>query len=132
MDTGKLENLENSMNLLRTLYPIVIAAAMLIGGFLCCLMILQSSKEASIMRVLGATKRKTRAILSLELASLNIAGLILGFCALSIYHGGEITAILNRLYAFAALFVAMILVCAVAASALATRRSALELLQTKE
>jgi len=110
----------------------VIAAAMLIGGFLCCLMILQSSKEASIMRVLGTTKRKTRTILSLELASLNIAGLIVGFCTLSIYHGGEIVTILNRLYLFAALFVAMILACAAASSALATRRSALELLQTKE
>ena len=61
-----------------------------------------------------------------------IAGLILGFCALFIYNGRRLAAVLGRLYLFAALFFVMILVCAIVCSALATRRNALELLQTKE
>lgn len=132
MDTSKLENIENSMRVLKALYPMALAAALLIGSFLSCLIILQTSKEAAIMRVLGTTKRKTRAILTIELSSLNIAGLIVGFCALFIYNGRGVIAILNRIYLFASLFFVMILVCAIVCSALATQRSALELLQTKE
>jgi len=132
MDTSKLENPRNTLRLLDSLYTVAVAAALLIGAFLCCLVILQSSKEAAIMRVLGTTKRKTRVILALEQVLLSIVGLFVGVCGLLIYRGRELAVIVGQLSLFAILYFSVILVSAVICSGLATRRSALELLQVKE
>ena len=132
MDTSKLENPQNTLRLLESLYPVALVAALFIGAFLCCLVILQSSKEAAIMRVLGTTKRKSCALLSLEQIFLGTAGLIIGACALLIYKWRELAAISGQAVLFAALYFGVILVSAVVCSVLATRRSALELLQMKE
>jgi ABC-type antimicrobial peptide transport system permease subunit len=132
MDTSKLENILNTLSLLDALYPIVIAAALLIGGFLCALVIFQSSKEAAIMRVLGTTKRKTRAILSLEQILLSAVGLIVGACGLFVYNGVGMAAASADMALFAALYFAVITAAAFISSAAATRKNALELLQTRE
>ncbi|NLA86105.1 MAG: ABC transporter permease, partial [Clostridiales bacterium] len=132
MDTSKLENLRNSLRLLETLYPIAVTAALLIGGFLCCLVIVQSSKEAAIMRVQGTTKGKTRAILALEQVLLSIVGLAVGTGGLLVYKGAALSAISGQVYLFTALYFTVILVSAAMCSSLATRRNVLELLQTKE
>jgi ABC-type antimicrobial peptide transport system permease subunit len=105
---------------------------LLIGGFLCSLVILQSSKEAATMRVLGATKLKTRAMLTLEQALLGAGGLALGAGAMLMHKGTGLAAIAGRLYAFAALYFGTVVAAAVACAVLATHRSPLELLQTKE
>ncbi len=132
MDTSELEHLLNAQRLLETLYPIAVAAALIIGGFLCCLVILQSSKEAAILRILGTTKRKTRAILSLEQIFLSVIGLIVGAGALLIYKGAGLSGILTQLLLFAGLYFAVIVTAAIVCASLATRRNVLELLQTKE
>ncbi|NLA87991.1 MAG: ABC transporter permease, partial [Clostridiales bacterium] len=132
MDTSKLEYLLNSLRLLETLYPIAMTAALIIGGFLCCLVIVQSSKEAAIIRIQGTTKGKTRAILALEQVLLSIAGLIVGSAALLVYKGSALSVVSPQLALFAALYFAVILISAVICSSLATRRNVLELLQTKE
>ncbi len=132
MDTSKLEHLSNSLRLLETLYPIAVAAALIIGGFLCCLVILQSSKEAAILRILGTTKRKTRAILSLEQIFLSVLGLIIGAGALLIYKGTGLSGVLTQLLLFVGLYFAVVVAAAIVCASLATRRNVLELLQTKE
>jgi ABC-type antimicrobial peptide transport system permease subunit len=132
MDTSKLENLINTLRLLGALYPIAVAAALLIGGFLCALVIFQSSKEAAIMRVLGTTKRKTRAILSLEQVLLSGVGLLVGACGLLIYNGSGIAAASGDMVLFAGLYFALIAAAAIVSSVAATRKNVLELLQTKE
>ncbi len=132
MDTSKLEHLRNTLKLLETMYPIAMTAALLIGGFLCCLVIVQSSKEAAIMRILGTTKRKTRTILALEQMLLSICGLVIGACGLLAYKGAALSRISAQLYVFAALYFAVILVSAIICAGLSTRRNVLELLQTKE
>ena len=109
-----------------------LAAALLLSGFLCSLSTLQSSREAAIMRVLGTTKRKARVILTAEAAVLDIAGLVLGLCAMFIIHGRESAVILDMLYLYCALQIAMILICTALCSALVTRRNVLELLHAKE
>jgi hypothetical protein len=111
---------------------IAVTAALLIGGFLCCLVIVQSSKEAAIMRIQGTTKRKTRAILTLEQLLLSIAGLVIGAFGLLAYKGPELSVVAVQLGLFAGLYFAVILGSAVICSVLATRRNVLELLQTKE
>ena len=132
MDTSKLENPRNTMRLLEALYPVTLVAALLIGGFLCCLVILQSSKEAAIMRILGTTNRKTRVLLALEQVILGIAGLAVGVCGLLLYQGHELTAISWQLYLFAVLYFCVILVSTIICAILVTRHSTLGLLQTKE
>ena len=132
MDTSKIENVRNSIRILDALYPIVASAAWLIGGFLCCLVILQSAKEAAAMRVLGATKRKTMALLSLEQVLLSASGLVVGAALLLLSQGAGLAAATGRLSLFAALYIGVAVVSAVTCSALVTRRSPLELLQTKE
>ena len=55
--------------------------------------ILQSAREASLLRVLGTTKRRTRAMLSLEQLFLCLAGLCLAIAALVLAEGGALTAV---------------------------------------
>jgi ABC-type lipoprotein release transport system permease subunit len=132
MDTSKIENTRSILRLLSALYLIVIAAALLIGAFLCSLIILQSSKEAAMLRILGTTKTKTRVILSLEQVLLSTAGLILGACIMLIITKYEMEEITGELALFSALYFAIITASGVFCSFLTTRKSALELLQTKE
>lgn len=132
MDTSKLENLLNSLRLLEALYPVALAAALLIGGFLCCLVIFQSSKETAIMRIQGTTKRKTRAINALEQIFLSVAGLVIGACGLLLYKGSALAVVSGQLHLFAVLYFAVILIAAVICTTAATHRNVLELLQTKE
>ncbi|MDR1589961.1 MAG: hypothetical protein LBS51_07190 [Oscillospiraceae bacterium] len=132
MDTSKLESPIKTLELLTALYPIAAAAALLIGGFLCALVIFQSSKDAAIMRVQGTTKRKTRAILAIEQIFLGVAGLALGACALLAYNGSGLTAIAGDLTLFVGLYFAVVAIAATFSSAAATHKNVLELLQTKE
>jgi hypothetical protein len=132
MDTGKLWNLVNTSNILNALYPVAVSAALLIGGFLCALVISQSSKEAAIMRVQGTTKRKTRAMLALEQILLSVIGLLVGACGLLIYNGSGITVAAGGVALFAGLYFALVTAAAVVSSVVATRKNVLELLQTKE
>jgi hypothetical protein len=132
MDTSKIENIRNSIALIDALYPIVIMAALLIDSFFCSFVILQSSKEAAIFRVLGANKTKTRTILSLEQTLLSTAGVVIGVCVMLIYKRAGLGAIVKPLYFFAALYFAVITVSAMISSTLVTRRSVVDLLQIKE
>ena len=132
MDTSKLESLMNSLRLLEMLYPIAMIAALLIGGFLCCLTVLQLSKEAAIMRVLGTTKHKVRGITTVEQVLLTGIGLFIGAGGLWLYKGAELKVAATQLYLFAGLYFGLILLSALICSIATTRRSALELLQTKE
>lgn len=132
IDTSKVENIRNTLRLLDALYPIVLSAALLIGAFICSLTILQSSKETAILRVIGATKMRSRLILSLEQALLSVAGLAVGVCVMLIVRKQEAAATSGNLAIFALMYFAAILASAAVCSTLVTRRSALELLQTKE
>jgi len=132
VDTSMLEGPRKTLRLLEALYPGTLAAALLIGGFLCCLMILQSSKEAAIMRIQGVPRRKTSLLLSLEQILFSIVGTALGICMMLIYKGSAIKVISAELALYAVLYFSIILASALACSALVTRRSVLDLLHTKE
>ena len=125
MDTSKLENLRNTKRLIDMLYPIAAAAAVMIGCFVCCLAVLQTSKEAAIMRVLGAARARVLATVLLEQAFLCLAGLALGVAAGLAMGGGTSLP-------FAASYFAVVTGCNVACALLMARRPPLELLQFKE
>jgi len=132
MDTSRIENIRNSIRVLEAISPVVISAAFLTGAFLCCLIILQSTKEAVLFRAFGTTKAKTRMVLSLEQVLLSIAGLIIGICIMFVNKSDGLAMIEESLYTFAIFYFAIIIAAASICSTLVTRRSALELLQTKE
>ena len=76
--------LESNLNLLRLLYPMVLALSFVLSLGLCLLIMLQNAKNAAIMRVLGMPKAKTRFNLFMELVAVCFIGLLIGFAAVLI------------------------------------------------
>ena len=132
IDLEKLESVERTAALLETLYPIVIALALVIGGFLCVLIILQSTKDAAIMRILGTTKRKTRAMLSLEQILLALFGLLLGLTVMAAVHRAAFVSIVLQAGLFAGAYLLIAAAASLVSAGIATQKKLLELLQTKE
>ncbi len=132
METREADRIYQTYRLLETLYPIAFALALALGGVLPAGIILQSAKEASLLRVLGTTKRRTRAMLTLEQIFLCFLGLCLAIAALVLSRGSALTAVAGLVAAYAA---AHLLACTAGTEAAAvsvTRRNVLELLQVKE
>ena len=132
MDTAKLDSVISTAALLDSLYPVAIAAALIIGGFLCALVIVQTSKDAAIMRIQGTTKTKTRVILVIEQIMLSVAGLIIGAGAMAVIKGAQFTDVAAQTGMFAGMYLIVIIAASVVSAVLATRKNVLELLQTKE
>ena len=68
--------------ILELMYPVALALAAIIAGAKAMLLVLQSAKNAGIMRTLGVTKLKTGMIIAAEVFVVNIAGLITGLVIL--------------------------------------------------
>jgi len=126
MDTSKLENLRNTLRLVEMLYPIAVVVTLVIGAFLCGLIIVQTSRDIAIMRVLGTSKAKTRTILVLEQMILCVIGIIIS--GIVLYIRG---AFMQMLWIFGT-YALVILLASIIASVAASRKNVLELLQTKE
>jgi hypothetical protein len=120
-------SMETNLSLLRLLYPIAIALSVAIGAGLSLLLVLQNSKNAAILRVLGTTKRRTLAVVCAEQLLVCLLGLALGLCAVMTLGWGGVAAL-----ALAGLYLAGMLVGAVVGGAIITGRPPLELLQVKE
>ncbi len=81
LDTAEADRVHRMAGLLNTLYPIAMGVALLLGGVLPGLMVLQNSRETAILRVLGMSRKKVCAMLTGEQVLLCILGLILGVAA---------------------------------------------------
>jgi ABC-type antimicrobial peptide transport system permease subunit len=132
LDAAKVEGLQRTVYILQTVYPMVVAVSLLIGGFLAGLAILQNAKEAAILRILGTTKRQTKAMLSSEQLVLALAGLMVGLGALLIWRGAKLLGVSPQLALFGGLYLIAVAASALLCAELVTRRSPMELLQTKE
>ena len=126
MDTSKIENVRNNIDLMNMLYPIMVAAVLVIGAFLCVMLIIQTSKDIAIMRVLGTPKRTVRGIMVTEQMLLCILGIVLAGIVLAIRG-----VFADMLIVFG-LYIVVIFLAALISSVAATRKSPLALLQTKE
>ena len=126
MDTSKIENVRNNIELMNTLYPIMIAAVMVIAAFLCGMLIIQNSKDIAIMRVLGTSKRRVRMIMVLEHMILCVIGVVFASVILLV------RGVFAQLLWVVALYIVVILAASYVASVLASRKNVLELLQTRE
>ncbi len=132
LDTSGLVNIQRIRSLLASLFPIAVAAALLIGLFGPLLVILQSTQEASYLRILGVTKKRVRCMLVFEQLALCIAGIILTAALLALYNLNLFARSIETLALCWALYLCGAACGAVTASVLVTRRKVLELLQVKE
>jgi len=115
--------------LLELMYPVALTVAVVIAAVLSMLLMLQSAKNAAIMRVLGTGKAKARYMLATELIVVCIGGLIFGAVwLLSAGWGFGPTQILivTAVYLGGALFGSLI------GAVVVTKKPPLELLQVRE
>lgn len=132
IDAGGLSNIERIRGLLESLFPIAVAAAVLIGVFGPLLIILQSAQEAAYMRILGVTKKRARCMLVFEQLALCVAGIILVAAGMLWYSPDLFGRSAETLSSCFALYFLGSVCGAAAASVQVTRHKVLELLQVKE
>ena len=132
MDTSDADRIYRVYRLIETLYPLTVAAALILGTLLPVLMILQEQKEAAILRALGWSKKLTLRRLTLEQAVLCLSGLTLAIIALFAVNGlGFLGVILVPILYVIAHF-ALCVGASAAISASILQKSPMRLLQVKE
>lgn len=130
--------LEANANVLSLLLPMVAVIVVLIAAAISFLMVIHTSKDAALLRVLGMNKIHVRIALTLEQSLISFAGLVVGTSVLMFIHGtvlsGDALGIPVRTIILVAAII-QLMVTAVASGAgsiVITARKPLELLQAKE
>jgi ABC-type antimicrobial peptide transport system permease subunit len=124
--------LEKNLSLLRILYPVTFAISVLIGAGLSLLLLLQTAKEAALLRALGVTKIKVRAVLSSEHLLLSLIGIALGLVALVLLRQDPGVLLAGSTLIAAGLYLVGVFFGSVFGATAITRRQPMELLQVKE
>ena len=130
--TNAVEPLEKNNTLMRVLYPIVLAVAVLVTMLLCVLLTVQSYKETAIMRVLGTTKLRIGVILSAERLIVCALGLCAGVIVSGLTLDGISENILITILGCAAICLVSGAAASIISAAVSVRRRPLEFLQVKE
>ncbi|MCL2619974.1 MAG: ABC transporter permease [Defluviitaleaceae bacterium] len=115
--------------LLDLMYPVALAISATIAIGLSMLLMLQSSKNAATMRVMGDDKAKARGVLMMELVFVCVAGLMVGFLGLLLLGWGFG---ISEILAVAGVYLGGALIGAIIGSITITKKPPLELLQVKE
>ena len=127
-----VEPLEKNLSLMAVLVPVTIGVSTLIGMGLALLLVIQSAREAAILRVLGTPWGRTCAMLGGGQMLLCLVGLLLGLAALMLLRR-EAGAVLGGLSLLCAgLYLAGNLCGTAIGAAYVTKDKALALLQVKE
>ena len=132
MDTSYADRIYEMHRLLETLFPLTLAAALLLGGILPGLTVLHASREISILRALGVKVRKCVGIYTLAQALCALAGLVLGMVLVCLLQRPELSAVARP---FALYLVAHLAACALGSGVFAwlcARKHVLAQLQAKE
>jgi len=132
IDTAELDNIGRVRDLLTLLFPVAVIGAVLIGLSAPSLVIMQSAKEAALLRILGVTKKRARCILMFEQIVLCVAGTVLAAGGLILYSTGLFARSAETLAICGALYLLGCVCAAFGASISVTRRRVLVLLQVKE
>ena len=127
-----VSQLDKNMSLLKVLYPVVMAVSVLIGAGLCFLLLLQATRDAAILRVLGTTRTAVRLALISEPLILSILGVIIGLGIVGLVWRLENLATAGPLLISAALYLAGVLIGLVLGAISVTNKKPIELLQVKE
>jgi ABC-type lipoprotein release transport system permease subunit len=127
-----LAQLDKNLSLLKVLYPVVIAVSVLIGAGLCFLLLLQATREAAILRVLGTTRTAVRLALIIEPLILSIIGVILGLgISRFLWMSSDLVSAVPLLVS-AGLYLTGVLAGLVTGAISVTNKKPIELLQVKE
>ncbi len=132
IDTANADRIYEMHRLLETLYPITVAAALLLGGVLPGLTVLYASREISVLRALGAKIRKCVGIYTLGQALCALSGLFLGFALVILIRKPEFAAVGRS---FGLYLAAHLAACAIGSGIFAwlcARKHVLAQLQAKE
>ena len=132
MDTSYADQLYKIHRLIEELYPLAIAAALLLGGVLPGLIVLHSSKEISILRALGVRARECVVLYTLAEVLCALAGLVLGIATVMVALRPELGEVIVP---FAIYLAAHLAACALGSGVFAwlcARKRVLEQLQAKE
>ena len=132
LDTTEIDNVKRVRDMLTLLFPIAAAVAVLIGLTASGLIVMQSAKEAAILRVLGTTKLRVRCMRALEQISLCLFGLILVALGLVIYNTDLFIQSRYTLLFCGGLYLLGCTLSVVFMSIKISHRRLLELLQVKE
>jgi ABC-type lipoprotein release transport system permease subunit len=127
-----IAQLEQNLSLLRVLYPVVIGVSVLIGVGLCFLLLLQVTREAAILRVLGTTRTAVRLALIAEPLILSFFGVMIGLViAYFLWITAELVPV-GALLISAGLYLAGVWAGSVAGAISVSNKKPIELLQVKE
>ena len=132
MDTSYADRMYKIHRLIESLYPLAVAAALLLGGVLPGLIVLHSSKEISILRALGVRARECVLLYTLAEVLCALAGLVLGIALLLVVLHPELGSVVVP---FALYVSAHLAACALGSGAFAwlcARKHVLEQLQARE
>ena len=132
MDTSYADRIYKIHRLIESLYPLAVAAALLLGGVLPGLIVLHSSKEISILRALGVRARDCVLLYTLAQVLCALAGLVLGIAMVLVVLRPELGEVIVP---FAIYLAAHLAACALGSGVFAwlcARKRVLEQLQAKE
>jgi hypothetical protein len=127
-----VQPLEKSLSLLQVLYPVTVIVAVLIGLGLSLLLVMQSARDAAILRVLGIPSGQVRGMYTIQQLLLSLFGVFMGLAGVAILRN-EATALLEKQLIFGVvLFLGGALLGAMFGVYLTTNKNPLALLQVKE
>ena len=132
MDTSYADRMYKIHRLIESLYPLAVAAALLLGGVLPGLIVLHSSREISILRALGVRAKDCVILYTLAEVLCALAGLVLGIAAVIVALRPELGEVIVP---FAIYLAAHLAACALGSGVFAwlcARKRVLEQLQAKE
>jgi len=134
--TEAVAPLEESLQLMRLLYPVVFVLSLLTAAGAAALFVMMSAKDAATLRVLGTPRGRTQIILVLQQAATCFAGLVPGVVGMLVYMNQVRPELLEALggaavWRAAAYLAAAVFGAAVSSTAV-TNKNPLEMLQVKE
>ena len=132
MDTSYADRIYEMHRLLETLYPITVAAALLLGAVLPGLTVLHASRQISVLRALGAKIGKCVRIYTLAQMLCALVGLVLGFLLVILIRKPELSAVGKPFGVYLAAHLAACTLGSGLFAWLCARKHVLEQLQAKE
>ncbi len=132
LDTSYADRIYKIHQLIETLYPLTIAAALFLGGVLPGLTVLHASRQISVLRALGAKIRKCVGIYTAAQLLCALFGLVLGFLLVILTQHPDLSSVLKP---FGIYLAAHLAACALGSGVFAwlcARKRVLEQLQAKE
>jgi hypothetical protein len=127
-----IDQLEQNISLIEVLYPVVIAVSGLVGAGLCFLLLLQTSCEAAILRVLGTTRTAVCLALVSEPLVLSIIGVAISLgIARFLWASAGLVPVGSLLFS-AGLYLAGAVAGSVTGAIMITNKEPIALLQVKE